>query len=452
MPTSIPQSIPDSSLSFKTPMAAWITPYLTNLKRSIIYLTDHPALTLLLSLTTVFNWFYHRHAVHYFQRQVREFSTLVQQGTHCQVTILSLPSFKRLHTLNTQIIACGPWQPDSPIYLNLKIRGARFNLGDNIQVNINHSTLIDPWFVWQVNPTRLLGKRNLGTTVLLSRQQWHSFSKPQKPSIIHSWKQFIKQQLTAAYAGHYPNSLNIIIALLFGETTWLKFNQWQLLQASGTVHLVAISGLHFSTLSQILNRLLAPMISYRWPYFPRVICQTLSTILLSTYACLIGWPASTQRAWLNEALKCLDDIRFAYHSPLIKLCLSAQVCFWYDPLIIHQIGFQLSYGMVASLLILQMLRPKLSPIKNAFLISVISAPWTYAYFGNISWISFLCNLIAVPAISYIILPLCLFFMALTTCSVTASQCCLQLACWLTNNLCKLLSLLIEAQNHIYFPR
>jgi competence protein ComEC len=184
--------------------------------------------------------------------------------------------------------------------------------------------------------------------------------------------------------------------------------QWQILKHSGTAHLIAISGLHIGLLLHMLQALILRLI-YRWCIInPFIISACISTSILLLYAMIAGMSPSCLRAVTMAVMRCMQLMHYQRSHTL----QNALICFILHAIIkpehIAQIGFQLSYGMVISLLWLPKLLPTaLKPYERWLSTPIISAFWSYAYWQNITLSAPLANSIAIPWVSYILLPLTL---------------------------------------------
>ena len=97
--------------------------------------------------------------------------------------------------------------------------------------------------------------------------------------------------------------------------------------------------------------------------------------------------------------------------PISNLMLCCLMQFLIDPLVIDHIGFQLSYGIVLCLLVVNHFPFFNHPLKKHLAMFVITNAWSYFYWNQLILIASLTNLIAIFWVSHIILPLsilCLF--------------------------------------------
>lgn len=112
----------------------------------------------------------------------------------------------------------------------------------------------------------------------------------------------------------------------------------------GLLHLMAISGLHFSILASILGFMLSLV-------FSRKIAAIAVILLLSGYFIFLGSSPSIIRAWIAIVIAFSGILLRKQTSALNSLGLALLfVCLW-DPLLINNIAFQFSFAITAAILI-----------------------------------------------------------------------------------------------------
>jgi len=228
----------------------------------------------------------------------------------------------------------------------------------------------------------------------------------------------LRQDLAEGIAGALAQRdfAGIIEALAIGERPGISAAQWQVWTATGTSHLVAISGLHvgmvagmaFFLMRALWTRL--PSLALRWPA-PKA--GAVAGILAAVaYAALAGFSVPTQRtvimiATVMGGLLLSRNIRSA-HSLALALIL---VLLW-DPFAVLEAGFWLSFAAVA--IIFYGMRGRSAPQglwwkwgRVHVLIAVGLAPLLLILFQRVSIVSPLANLIAIPWITFVVVPLSL---------------------------------------------
>ncbi|MBF0613533.1 MAG: DNA internalization-related competence protein ComEC/Rec2 [Magnetococcales bacterium] len=212
-------------------------------------------------------------------------------------------------------------------------------------------------------------------------------------------------------------------ALLLGKRGHLDGSLQNALYASGTYHLVAISGLHLSLVAgtvffliRLLLTLILPL-SRRWDMKRPAALITLMPVTI--YACLAGWSVSTQRAYIMVGLFLLALLFRRYSQTWRILTLSAILILSWQPGQLLNAGFQLSFLCVAIILYLIDHMPRsnwqqrlLFSLACTVSIGLITAPVAQYAFHRISPYGMGINLLAIPWVGELSTPLGLMAMVL----------------------------------------
>lgn len=139
---------------------------------------------------------------------------------------------------------------------------------------------------------------------------------------------------------------NFLITVLLGDRAYLDRNTRDLFADAGISHMLALSGMHVAIISAILLWLLFPM-NFFGLYRYRIL---VSTCLLLFYAFITGWSPSTVRATLMamSVMACMFMER--KNSAWNALLTATFVILLINPAAILDVGLQLSFMCVASLI------------------------------------------------------------------------------------------------------
>jgi len=143
-----------------------------------------------------------------------------------------------------------------------------------------------------------------------------------------------------------PLRTSILRAMLLGQKSQLNAEQNALFRTSGTMHVFAISGLHIGVIAGVLHWGLS---FFRLPDKLRLIVE-LSALWL--YVDITGGAPSAVRAFIMVALFLVAIALRQPINPLATLTNAALLVLCLDPLQIFSASFQMSYGIVAALLLL----------------------------------------------------------------------------------------------------
>lgn len=142
-----------------------------------------------------------------------------------------------------------------------------------------------------------------------------------------------------------PALRSIHVAMLLGSKAELSEEQRELFMNSGTMHLFAISGLHIAVIWAVLAGLLNAV------RVPRLAAAVAGLPALWLYVEITGGAPSARRAWLMIAFViAAKALRWA-RNPLAGIAASALVVLWWAPWQLFGLGFQMSYAVVAALLL-----------------------------------------------------------------------------------------------------
>ncbi|MFJ2981814.1 MULTISPECIES: DNA internalization-related competence protein ComEC/Rec2 [unclassified Pseudomonas] len=226
------------------------------------------------------------------------------------------------------------------------------------------------------------------------------------------WRDALRQRLLAVDANGREAAL---VALVLGDGAGLAREDWQVLQATGTVHLLVISGQHIGLVAGLLYALVAGLARWGlWP--PRVAWLPWACGLALAAALAYGWLAGAgvpvQRACLMLAVVLAWRLRFRHLGAAFPLLLALDGVLIIEPLAPLLPGFWLSFAAVAILVYcfsarLGRWRPWQAWTRAQWVIAIGLLPVLLATGLPISLSAPLANLLAVPWISLAVLPLAL---------------------------------------------
>ncbi|MGE7991963.1 DNA internalization-related competence protein ComEC/Rec2 [Pseudomonas sp. NPDC089554] len=226
------------------------------------------------------------------------------------------------------------------------------------------------------------------------------------------WRDVLRQRLLAVDGNGREAAL---AALVLGDGGGLSRALWQTLQATGTVHLLVISGQHIGLLAGLVYGLVAGLARLgAWPrsvpWLPWACGLSMAAAL--AYGALAGCQVPVQRACLMLAVVLLWRLRFRHLGAFVPLLLALVCVLLVEPLASLLPGFWLSFSAVAVLIYcfsgrLGGWRPWQAWSRAQWVIALGLLPALLALGLPVSLSGPLVNLVAVPWVSLVILPLAL---------------------------------------------
>jgi len=215
---------------------------------------------------------------------------------------------------------------------------------------------------------------------------------------------------------HGQPTAGLITALVMGAQNGITQEQWRVMRATGTNHLMAIAGVHIAFVSGFIYLLTnflwrrSSSLLLKLPAPQAAACGALIAAII--YSALAGFALPTQRA-LIMLLVFMAGLFFRRElNPWNSLLLALWLVVIWDPLATLSISFWLSFAAVFAIIygISGRLKPRGLWWKYGrvqWVITIALIPITLVLFQQSSLISFIANLIAVPAVGIFVLPLCL---------------------------------------------
>lgn len=242
----------------------------------------------------------------------------------------------------------------------------------------------------------------------------------------------LRQHLSEFIDQSLPESKfrGLISALAIGHRQAITPAQWEILSRTGTNHLMAISGLHIGLVAGLvffITRKLWAMTGTPVLHMPAPRLAALTAILAAmAYAALAGFSIPTQRAVIMVLVVMLSFF-MSWRLRALDILLLALLCvLLFDPSAVLNAGFWLSFTAVA--VIVFGMHGRVGQQKNALAyrntLSIASRLWwkwgrvqwivalgllplTLIIFQRMSLVSPLANLVAVPWMSLLVVPLVL---------------------------------------------
>lgn len=227
------------------------------------------------------------------------------------------------------------------------------------------------------------------------------------------WRQHILTRIRELFPGE---SGAFAAALLLGDRTGISYEIDTAFKVSGISHIIAVSGLHISILFGLLYTLLARR---------RILSCLLGIPIMFLFAAMAGFTPSITRACIMQSLMLIALALDREYDGRTALAVAVLVMLIGNPLVVLSVSFQLSVGCIAGILLFsEKIRQYLLNIGHKFIkkeykrlnqlygrlsasvsvslsATVMTVPLVAHYFGCISLVSVLTNLLTLWIISFI---------------------------------------------------
>lgn len=193
-------------------------------------------------------------------------------------------------------------------------------------------------------PHARLLRRNQGNSVI-------TFSLKTRQQLVTAIKTYL----------HNPEAIAIASTLLLGYKADLSSEVLQAYSKTGTIHVLSVSGAHVAVIFWLISTLLKPFRHHR---YGKWLNAGLSLVLIWGYAILTGLSPAICRAAIMLSMIIISKAGSRPVHTLNVLAVSAFGLLLYNPLLIADVGFQLSYLAVLGLLVVQPIIYELKDFDN----------------------------------------------------------------------------------------
>lgn len=219
----------------------------------------------------------------------------------------------------------------------------------------------------------------------------------------------LRQRLLQRYRmlGLNHQSYAVVAAMTLGDKSQLNRNTQSAYAVAGASHVLALSGLHLGIIYTLLTLLLGR-------FRHRAVAQGAVLTAIWTYAALVGLPPSVVRSASMLTIYALCLLLGRQRASVNTLAFAAIILLIANPLCLWDVGFQLSFLAVLSILIYYRPLYRLLHLQNPFAqwiwgltcISIAAqlgtAPLVMYYFGRFSCYFLPANFLVVPGATAIL--------------------------------------------------
>jgi len=220
----------------------------------------------------------------------------------------------------------------------------------------------------------------------------------------------------------------VLAALVIGDQAAIDRDGWDLFRVTGVAHLMSISGLHVTMFAWLAGG----VVGWLWRRHPRLplwlpapqAARWGGLLAATGYALLAGWGVPAQRTVgmiaVVVALRSAG-LRWPLHAVLLAAAVAVTLV---DPWAMLQPGFWLSFAAVALLVASEPVQREVTlpgrdgegwrartlhtlraGLRTQVVATVGLAPLSLVFFQQVSLVGFIANLVAIPLVTLLIVPL-----------------------------------------------
>jgi competence protein ComEC len=233
----------------------------------------------------------------------------------------------------------------------------------------------------------------------------------------------------------------LLAALTLGIRQGVEERDWQLFTNTGTNHLMVISGLHIGLIAGLMFLLGSRSATVISPLVARLPASHFGALTALggalAYGAMAGFSLPIQRALIMTGVVLCGVLMRRQTAAWNSYWLAMGLVLWNEPLAPQSAGFWLSFGAVAVLLARQRATEPETAIAPATKLLVACRmqgrlwlgmlPVMLVWFQQVSWLAPLINLLAIPLIGFLVVPLALAGLALLNLIPVAGEFCLRAA-------------------------
>lgn len=343
-----------------------------------------------------------------YRLRVNDFPEVRERTFLCRVWLKERHDSLGIHPVNKQAI----------LYFQRDSLSSRLQMGEELWVRSRISPPVSARNFDEFDYARYLIRKGISGTGFVASGHWQ-FSECRKEkegiaTVLYRLAASYRTQIENLYRrlGIEGDELAVLSALTLGDKTDLSESVRESYSVAGVSHVLALSGLHIGLLYALAFFLLCPLLL--GGQSGRVLRSLLLILLLWLFAFFTGLSPSVVRSAAMFSIWALADLCGRQSFSLNTLALTAWLMLLVRPVWLFDVGFQLSFAAVLSILLFQPFLNRLCPVRHragTYLWGLVSvsvaaqlgtAPLVLFYFSRFSTHFLLTNLLVVPLVTLIL--------------------------------------------------
>lgn len=343
-----------------------------------------------------------------YRLRVNDFPEVRERTFLCRVWLKERHDSLGIHPVNKQAI----------LYFQRDSLSSRLQMGEELWVRSRISPPVSARNFDEFDYARYLIRKGISGTGFVASGHWQ-FSECRKEkegiaTVLYRLAASYRTQIENLYRrlGIEGDEQAVLSALTLGDKTDLSESVRESYSVAGVSHVLALSGLHIGLLYALAFFLLRPLLL--GGQSGRVLRSLLLILLLWLFAFFTGLSPSVVRSAAMFSIWALADLCGRQSFSLNTLALTAWLMLLVRPVWLFDVGFQLSFAAVLSILLFQPFLYRLCPVRHragTYLWRLVSvsvaaqlgtAPLVLFYFSRFSTHFLLTNLLVVPLVTLIL--------------------------------------------------
>ena len=343
-----------------------------------------------------------------YRLRVNDFPEVRERTFLCRVWLKERHDSLGIHPVNKQAI----------LYFQRDSLSSRLQMGEELWGRSRISPPVSARNFDEFDYARYLIRKGISGTGFVASGHWQ-FSECRKEkegiaTVLYRLAASYRTQIENLYRrlGIEGDELAVLSALTLGDKTDLSESVRESYSVAGVSHVLALSGLHIGLLYALAFFLLRPLLL--GGQSGRVLRSLLLILLLWLFAFFTGLSPSVVRSAAMFSIWALADLCGRQSFSLNTLALTAWLMLLVRPVWLFDVGFQLSFAAVLSILLFQPFLYRLCPVRHragTYLWGLVSvsvaaqlgtAPLVLFYFSRFSTHFLLTNLLVVPLVTLIL--------------------------------------------------
>lgn len=343
-----------------------------------------------------------------YRLRVNDFPEVRERTFLCRVWLKERHDSLGIHPVNKQAI----------LYFQRDSLSSRLQMGEELWVRSRISPPVSARNFDEFDYARYLIRKGISGTGFVASGHWQ-FSECRKEkegiaTVLYRLAASYRTQIENLYRrlGIEGDELAVLSALTLGDKTDLSESVRESYSVAGVSHVLALSGLHVGLLYALAFFLLRPLLL--GGQSGRFLRSLLLILLLWLFAFFTGLSPSVVRSAAMFSIWALADLCGRQSFSLNTLALTAWLMLLVRPVWLFDVGFQLSFAAVLSILLFQPFLYRLCPVRHragTYLWGLVSvsvaaqlgtAPLVLFYFSRFSTHFLLTNLLVVPLVTLIL--------------------------------------------------